>query len=128
MVRFAKLIISHSFHSIQCKLVLLYILNILDIFFTLFLISTGYLREANILMSYIVNKPVLALLIKIILPGLLIIILKKRIAAANTKQLQITNLIVCIAVLCYTLIIICHILYFILLSNQGLVKLCIFMG
>ena len=55
--------------SIRKKLITLYILNITDIIFTLFLVNTGMFIEANAIMAPVVNNmQILSLIIKIAVP------------------------------------------------------------
>ncbi len=59
-----KIIKSYTLPNIQRKLILLFILNALDIIFTLILLSTGLFIEANIIMANIVESPIVALELK----------------------------------------------------------------
>lgn len=64
---------------------MLYVLNILDILFTIFLIRIGAFVETNILMQPIINNPILGLIINIILPLLLILYIFIRVQKATIR-------------------------------------------
>lgn len=82
-----KYIKCYTLPNIQRKLILLFILNSLDIIFTLILLSTGLFIEANILMANIIESPIVALGLKFGLIGGLIGLEYKRIVDATEKQL-----------------------------------------
>lgn len=102
---------NYSLRNIKIKLFILYILNTTDIIFTLFLLSTGFFKEANILMIETVQNPLLSVLIKIILPALLLIIIYFRMRNATDRQLKKSNILINGVIILYTLINISHIVY-----------------
>lgn len=108
-------------HRIRRRLLILYLLNVTDIIFTIFLIFTGYFIEANIVMRYILVSPSLAVIVKTIVPGILILFIWKRIGAASVKQLLVTSNIVFISLLIYLLIILNHIFGLCYLLYKGLI-------
>lgn len=58
------------------KKVIIYLLNINDLICTLYLLSKG-VEEANPLMVYIASSPVLAIFIKVIVVGILLIFMSR---------------------------------------------------
>lgn len=108
-------------YRIKSRLLILYLLNVIDIIFTIFLVHTGYFIEVNIVMRYILASPSISVLVKTIVPVILIIFVWKRIAAASLKQLLITNNVVFFSVIIYLLIILSHIFWLCCLLYQGLI-------
>jgi len=106
-------------YRIRCRLLLLYILNVIDIIFTIFLVHTGYFIEANIVMRYILEFPYLSVIVKTVLPGILFLLVWKRIEAASMKQLLIACHIVFISLIIYLLIILNHTYWLCYLLYQG---------
>ena len=102
---------SYTYKNIQKKFILLYSLNILDIIFTLLLLQTGLFREANGLMIQVVEKPIWAFLLKVVLVGVLVFSIYKRMANATNRQLKISNIIISGAVAIYGIINLLHMSY-----------------
>ena len=101
----------YSYNNLKRKFILLYILNVIDIVFTLFLLETGLFLEANIIMSSIVSSPIISVLLKVVAIGLMLAILYKRMAKANDRQLKIGSWIFNISIFIYVLINISHLLW-----------------
>ncbi|MFR5642724.1 MAG: DUF5658 family protein [Clostridium paraputrificum] len=99
----------HTLPNIQKKLILLFILNALDIIFTLILLSTGLFIEANTLMANIIESPVVALGLKFGLIGGLIGLEYKRIVDATDKQLFWANIAIGVVLVGYVIINIMHV-------------------
>ncbi len=91
MVKFLK---NYTLTSIKIKLTIIYLLNATDIFFTLILINSGYFYEGNYIISPFLTKPFIAILLKLMLPGALIILLNHRIKKATASQLSLSNLVI----------------------------------
>ncbi|MBZ9688548.1 DUF5658 family protein [Clostridium estertheticum] len=105
--------------SIRKKLITLYILNLTDIIFTLFLVNTGMFLEANAIMAPVVNDmQVLSLIIKIAVPLALLLWVYQRMKKATQKQLHQSNIIIVAWLILYGLInlshIVCSILYIVM--------------
>lgn len=90
-----------SLEKIRFKLIILYLLNALDLFFTLILIETGKFLEVNPIINGVLDKPVNLLLIKILVPFLLILFLSIRLGKAERHQLIISNKIISGALIVY---------------------------
>ncbi|MDD5016701.1 MAG: DUF5658 family protein [Eubacteriales bacterium] len=101
----------HSLASVRKKLILLYILNVLDIVFTLILQSTGYFMEANPVMAVFVASTFSALAVKILLPAALCIFLYYRLKKATDKQLKRSNVLVTALLFIYACINILHMIW-----------------
>lgn len=80
---------SFSYINIRKKF-LLYILNVADILFTLLLLKTGLFEEANGVMAGIAIDPIKSILIKVVIVGILLYIVYKRMNKATLKQLFTT--------------------------------------
>lgn len=68
-------------------------------------------KEANSVMINIVENPVLSLMIKVVIIGLLLYYLTKRMLMATNKQLYISNYIINGALGIYSIINLMHIIY-----------------
>lgn len=102
-----KYIKCHTLPNIQKKLILLFILNVLDIVFTLILLPTGLFVEANTLMANIVESPIVALGLKFGVIGGLIGLEYKRIVDATERQLFWANVVL----VGYVIINVMHVLW-----------------
>lgn len=102
---------SYNYKNLQIKLLLLFLLNGLDIIFTLLLLRTELFMEANIFMINIINSPLLALIIKLGLVGLLIFIEYKRIVYAKDRDLFFSNILITGIICLYILINLSHIFW-----------------
>ena len=100
-----------SLEKIRFKLIILYLLNALDLFFTLILIETGKFLEVNPIINGVLDKPVNLLLIKILVPFLLILFLSIRLGKAERHQLIISNKIISGALIVYGFINLMHIFW-----------------
>lgn len=101
----------NSYINIKKKLQVLYLLNVSDIILTLLLLKTGLFVEANGAMVNIVESPVVSIILKVGLVGVLIYYLIKRIAKATEKQLKMSNYIINAALGIYTIINLMHLFY-----------------
>lgn len=86
-------------------------LNVMDIVFTLFLLDTGYYVEINPVMANIVETPLVAIIIKTILPGYLLILVFNSMKKAIEHQLRSSNFFINGALLLYILINIFHLIW-----------------
>lgn len=111
----------YEVNIIKSKLIVLYILNILDISFTLLLLSTGLYKEINIFMIQVVHSTKGSFLLKIVVPAIILFYLYIRIKKASKTQLKISNTIINITVFFYLVINILHILWVLLIPVTQLV-------
>ncbi|MGL4107022.1 DUF5658 family protein [Clostridium sp. LP20] len=106
---------NYTLENIKKKFILLYALNVSDIVLTLILYRTGLFEEANGFMAGIITNEFTALLIKIIIPGILLIALYYRMQDATETQLRKGNIIFNIATCVYLVINISHVVWIALL-------------
>ena len=98
-----------SLRNVRFKLLILYLLNILDLFFTQKLLATGGFFEANPIMSGIMDEPDYLLLIKVLFPLFLVCFLSLRLRKANRHQLMISNRIITGSLIVYGAVNLMHI-------------------
>jgi hypothetical protein len=104
-----------SITYLKKKLIMLYILNVTDIIFTLFLVNTGYFVESNAVMALFVNNNQLgSLILKLVLPLILICWALFRVKKAAENQLFGANIIITLGLIFYSIINIFHVLWIIL--------------
>lgn len=108
MINFIK---NYSLDSIKTKLKIIYALNVFDIVATVLLYNTGLFLEVNSFIELFLENPVIAISIKIILPGALFLIMFKHMHDANEKQLKISNVALEVLMLYYGLIACSYILW-----------------
>lgn len=98
--------------SINKKLLGLYLLNVSDILFSLFLINTGMCYEFNSLMNFVISRnQVFSVLLKIVIPLILLVFIGFRIKHASEPQLHKANIIITTILLAYTLMNLSHVLW-----------------
>ncbi|MGN0489046.1 MAG: DUF5658 family protein [Ruminococcus sp.] len=97
------------------KLFFLYFLNVADWFCTQVLIDTGYFHEANPMMSWIMDYPLVGFFVKCILPLALSIIIWLFYKIFKIQQNKFTNFIIYTGVILYSVVISVHIVNFLLL-------------
>ncbi len=102
-------------YSFGAKLFFLYLLNISDWFCTQVLIDTGYFHEANPLMNWIMDYPLVGFFVKCILPLALSIIIWLFYKIFKIQQNKFTNFIIYTGVIIYSTVILVHIVNFLLL-------------
>ena len=100
---------------VKKKLVTIYILNISDIIFTIFLVRTGMFLEANAIMAPLVyNRQSLSIIIKVVIPFILLLGVCQRMKDATRKQLYLSNIMINMCLIFYGLINISHVVWSIL--------------
>ena len=118
MVAFIK---DYNLDSIKKKLILLYLLNVIDIFMTLLLLRTGLFREVNFIMAKLVEIPFASLLLKIIFPAFILYYLyteiKKTAKSEDQKpaqvyqELKISNISINLSILIYVIVDLTHLIW-----------------
>lgn len=106
-----KFITDTSSYNLKKKLTLIYILNALDIVFTFTLLKTGLFFEANKLMVNVVTNPYLSILVKLVIPGILIIYLLFKIDELPCSQLKLCTICVNLVAFIYLCINLLHLGY-----------------
>lgn len=97
--------------AVKTKFFIIYILNVTDILFTLYLLSSNMFVEVNIFMIPIVQNTGESILLKVIIPLILLYVLFKRMKLATTSQLLISNKIINVCLLFYIGINMFHVLW-----------------
>jgi len=101
--------------SIRKKLIIVYILNVTDIIFTIFLVNTGMFLEVNALMVQLVNnRQLLSIMIKVVIPFVLMLWVYQRMKDATEKQLFQSNILINGCLIYYGLINLSHVVWSIL--------------
>lgn len=108
MITFIK---DNTLASIKKKLIILYLLNVTDIIFTLLLLETGLFAEANILMIKVVEKPMISLCLKIVVPALLLHHLYAKIKESEVGALRVSNIAINISLSIYIFVNLSHIVW-----------------
>ncbi|WP_040413626.1 DUF5658 family protein [Clostridium thermobutyricum] len=103
-----------SYEKIKIKLLLIYILNISDFIFTIFLINTEMFYEGNFLMTSFVENPLKGFILKVVIIGLVLFFLGILFRYANKLELYHINYIVLLGLTLYTSVNILHVFYTIL--------------
>lgn len=112
MVLFIK---DYQINILKKKYIMLYALNVIDILFTLVLLQTGYFREVNLLMLKAVDKPLLCILLKVILPALLLSYVYKLTKSGEEDQRRVSNIAVNISLSIYILVNLSHLVWSVML-------------
>lgn len=108
-------ILTYDVKNIRIKLMLLYLLNVIDIICTLVLIHSGFYMEVNPIMVQVIHNQSASLILKVLLPALLLSYIALRINKATDHQLKISNLLINIITLVYIVINLLHFIWFLLL-------------
>lgn len=102
---------NYSLVSIRNKLLVLYVLNVTDILFTLFLTCTGYFVEANPIMAVFLCNTASCIALKTLVPALLCIYLYLRMRTATGSQLKKANKFINALAIGYACINVLHIIW-----------------
>ena len=94
----------HTLENIKYKFLILYILNVTDMLFTIFLLSTGLFIEINYLMAKALQSLPSSFMLKIILPAALLLCLYIRMKKADETQLKQSNIIINVVITAYLII------------------------
>ncbi len=118
MLQLAK---SYEFSTLKLKLILIYLLNFLDLAFTLLLLQTGYMMEANPIMASVLHDPLLTISLKLLLPACLFFYMVIRLQCATLSRLKLSNYFIMGLMLFYSFINLLHLIWFLLLSYLSLI-------
>ena len=115
-----SIILNKQINKIKTRMKLLYVLNILDLILTIFLINiTKLCSEANVIMKNIITSPFKILVIKILLPLALLYILLYLAKISDKIEIKIINLSVWLGLIMYGCVSFNHVFLLInLLSNK----------
>ena len=81
----------YAYPDITIKLIVLYALNVMDILFTSFLVSTGFFIEANPIMAALMNNALITVLFKIAMPAIIFVFLGVTLREATEKLRRSAN-------------------------------------
>lgn len=93
------------------KYIMLYLLNVIDIVFTVLLLRTGYFREVNLFMIKAVNKPMICVFLKLVLPAILLGYVYQLTKSGEEEQLKVSNIAVNISLSIYILVNMSHLVW-----------------
>lgn len=85
MIRFLR---STGLDAMRIRLALLYLLNLADFGLTKVLLSLGGFLELNPLMALTMQSDLATVAVKVVLPGLLLVYLYRRMLGANDGQMK----------------------------------------
>ncbi|MGL4373220.1 MAG: DUF5658 family protein [Turicibacter sp.] len=115
MIFIIKYIRNFEVNNLASKLGFLYLLNITDLIFTLILIQTEYIVEANPLMNSVLSNSLATFLVKLLLPAVLFLYLYVRLQSATLPQLKLSNYFITALMIFYLGINLLHLLWFALM-------------
>ncbi len=101
--------------NLKKKLMLVYLLNVVDYVCTLALLSTGKFIEANPLANTFIDDIGMGIIIKCIVPFGLMFFVIKCMHILNIKELRFADMIISFALTVYLVIMIDHLINFVLL-------------
>ncbi len=104
------------------KYIMLYILNLIDIAFTILLLRTGYFKEVNLFMIKAVDRPIICVFIKVILPAILLGYVYQLTKFGEEDEWKVSNIAVNISLSIYILVNLSHLVWtamlpFLILQN-----------
>lgn len=108
MISFIK---EYNIDNIKKKFIILYLLNVIDIIFTLTLLRTGLFKESNIFMANVVKSPLISIFLKVILVAVFLYFLFKKIKNMDYEALHAANIGLMISLTVYTLVNLSHIFW-----------------
>jgi hypothetical protein len=85
-------------------MITIYCLNVTDVIFTQILLAVGVAYEANPFMKPLTENTPIAILVKVLIPGLLLYWVFKRMQGISGKVLKISNIIITSMLVVYVLI------------------------
>ena len=101
-----------SLPCLKTKMLVIYLLGVVDILLTLLLKNTGMFAEANPVMALFVSNAFGAVALKAILPAAIFVVLFMRMKAATADQLKKSNCLLCVILVFYALINVLHLIWF----------------
>lgn len=94
--------------ALRRKLVLLYALNLSDILLTMILLSSGGFRELNPLMAAALQSGAATVLVKLILPGTVLVWLYAALRRSKPRQMKVCNRVINAIVIGYLAVNLMH--------------------
>ncbi|MDF2905286.1 MAG: hypothetical protein K0R34_607 [Herbinix sp.] len=104
------------------KYIMLYVLNLIDIVFTILLLRTGYFKEVNLFMIKAVDRPMICVFLKVVLPAVLLGYVYQLSKSGEEDERKVSNIAVNISLTIYILVNMSHLVWtamlpFLMLGN-----------
>ena len=106
-----NIIKDYNLNGVKKKLIIIYILNVIDIVFTIALIKSGWFAEANGFMQSLVQSTLMSYVVKITIPAILLFYIYMRVKNSDKKTLKMTNIGLLIPLIMYIGVDILHVMY-----------------
>ena len=103
-----------EFRDVRKKLIIIYALNVTDILFTLFLLSTKMFIEVNPIMVFLIENSYLSLIARFLFPAVLIFYMGLRLSKATSEQLRKSNIVISVLFIAYALMNILHLVWIVI--------------
>jgi len=102
---------NYNLNGVKKKLIIIYILNVIDIVFTIALIKSGWFTEANGFMQSLVQSTLMSYVVKITIPATILFYIYMRVKNSDKKTLKMTNIGLLIPLIMYIGVDILHVMY-----------------
>ena len=102
---------TYNLNGIKKKLIIIYILNVIDIVFTIALIKSGWFTEANGFMQSLVQSTLMSYVVKITIPATILLYIYMRVMNSDEKTLKMTNIGLLIPLIMYIGVDVLHVMY-----------------
>jgi len=102
---------TYNLNGIKKKLIIIYILNVIDIVFTIALIKSGWFTEANGFMQNLVQSTLMSYIVKITIPATILLYIYMRVKNSDEKTLKMTNIGLLIPLIMYIGVDVLHVMY-----------------
>ena len=101
----------YNLDGVKKKLIIIYILNVIDIVFTIALIKSGWFTEANGFMQSLVQSTLMSYVVKITIPATILLYIYMRVKNSDEKTLKMTNIGLLIPLIMYIGVDVLHVMY-----------------
>jgi len=102
---------NYNLNGVKKKLIIIYILNVIDIVFTIALIKSGWFTEANGFMQSLVQSTLMSYVVKITIPATILFYIYMRVKNSDKKTLKMTNIGLLIPLIMYIGVDVLHVMY-----------------
>jgi len=106
-----NIIKNYNLNGVKKKLIIIYILNVIDIVFTIALIKSGWFTEANGFMQSLVQSTLMSYVVKITIPATILFYIYMRVKNSDKKTLKMTNIGLLIPLIMYIGVDVLHVMY-----------------
>lgn len=94
--------------ALRIRMLLLYVLNILDMVVTKFLLQTGKFREVNPVMALALQSDWAPFLLKLLLPAVLLVYLDRRLRTVDGRHLRLSARVLEVLIAAYCIVSMLH--------------------